>query len=377
MNRALKQILPPLLVALAALALFEVRIRHEMVDFGVYRQAAVRAIDAEPLYRPEDGHYQFKYLPAFALAMAPFAELDPDTADAIWFALSVAFIAMILRWSVRLLPERRLTFPQLVGLTFIFMVKFYGHELTLGQANAIFGLLLLLMLGALDMDAPAAAGVFVALALLVKPYGVLFAPWLLVSAGRRALVAFAATTIAVLILPALVYGWTGKLHLLAAWYHTVTSTTGENLIVSDNISFAAMWAKWLGAGRPAAVLAIVSALAVFALAAWTWWRRRDVDAPNYLEIALLMILVPLVSPQGWDYVLLLATPAVVVVIDRWRDVSAAWQIVTGATLAVMGLTIFDLMGRTLYARFMATSLISVCAVGLVAALVNLRRLKLA
>ena len=44
-----------------------------MVDFEVYRTAAARALDAEPLYRADDGHYQFKYLPAFALAMAPFA----------------------------------------------------------------------------------------------------------------------------------------------------------------------------------------------------------------------------------------------------------------------------------------------------------------
>jgi hypothetical protein len=270
-----------------------------------------------------------------------------------------------------------LTFAQLVGFAFVFMIKFYGHELTLGQANALFGLLLLLMLGALDMDAPAVAGVVAALSLLVKPYGILFAPWLVVSADRRALIAFCLTTAAVMLLPALVYGWTGNLHLLTSWYQTVTSTTGENLIVSDNISFAAMWAKWLGAGRPAAALAIASTLAIFASAGWTWMQRRNVDAPSYLEISQIMILVPLVSPQGWDYVLLLATPAVVVVIDRWRDVSFAWRVVTGATLAVMGLTIFDVMGRSLYGKFMATSLISVSAIGLVAALVNLRRLKLA
>ncbi len=59
-----------------------------MVDFGVYRTAAVRALSGEPLYQAGDGHYQFKYLPAFALAMAPFALVDPEAAKAIWFALS-------------------------------------------------------------------------------------------------------------------------------------------------------------------------------------------------------------------------------------------------------------------------------------------------
>ena len=31
-----------------------------------------RFLAHENLYRPDDGHYQFKYLPAFAPLMAPF-----------------------------------------------------------------------------------------------------------------------------------------------------------------------------------------------------------------------------------------------------------------------------------------------------------------
>ena len=63
-----------------AAIMFMTKIRSEMVDFGVYRTAAARALHAEPLYRVDDGHYQFKYLPAFALAMAPFASLDREAA---------------------------------------------------------------------------------------------------------------------------------------------------------------------------------------------------------------------------------------------------------------------------------------------------------
>ena len=380
MNRAARQILPPLLLALFALGIFHFRVRHEMPDFAVYRQAAIRAIHAEPLYRAGDGHYQFKYLPAFALAMAPLAWMDADTAAALWFAVSFVGLLIFLRWSVRLVPERRLTFWPLLLLTLLFMVKFYGHELVLGQANTMFGLCLLLTLGALDLDAPGWAGAFVAAAVLVKPYGILFAPWLLVSGKERALVAGAVTGLAGLLVPAIVYGWAGNLHLLAGWYHTVTSTTAGNLVASDNVSFAAMWAKWLGIGRAAAVLAGVTALAAFGAAAWTWW-RRDVSAPdsspNYLEVALLLLLVPLLSPQGWDYVLLLATPAVVLVLDRWKDVGVAWRAVTAIALAVMGLTQFDLMGRALYGRFMATSAVTVAAIALTIAIVHLRWRRLA
>ena len=82
--------------------------------------------------------------------------------------------------------------------------------------------------------------------------------------------------------------------------------------------------------------------------------------------------MPLLSPQGWDYVLLLATPAVVCLMDRWPELTNGWRLFTGAALALMGLTIFDLMGRELYGRFMARSIVSVAALAAVAALAHLR-----
>jgi hypothetical protein len=97
-----------------------------------------------------------------------------------------------------------------------------------------------------------------------------------------------------------------------------------------------------------------------------------VSAPDYLECALLLLLIPLISPQGWDYVLLLATPAVVCLVDRWREFTRRWQWGLGVALALMSLTIFDIMGRRLYGRFMELSVISVCALIVAAGLLRAR-----
>jgi hypothetical protein len=83
----LKPFLIPLLLIFVSGILYQSKIHRQMVDFGVYRTAAMRARAAEPLYRTEDGHYQFKYLLAFAIAMTPFAMLNNDAAKAIWFAI--------------------------------------------------------------------------------------------------------------------------------------------------------------------------------------------------------------------------------------------------------------------------------------------------
>jgi hypothetical protein len=76
-------------------------------------------------------------------------------------------------------------------------------------------------------------------------------------------------------------------------------------------------------------------------------------------------------------VLLLATPAVALLIDRMPELSPRWRIATWSLLAIIGLMIFDLVGKRMYSRFMALSIVTLCAVGLVVVLAQLRRLKLA
>ena len=367
----------PLALAVMAVVLYNARIRHEMPDFDVYRQAAMRSLHAEPLYRADDGHYQFKYLPAFALAMAPAAMLDKDTAKMLWFALSLGLVAAFLRWSVVALPDRRWSQRTLLWLAVVLMAKFIGHELTLGQTNLLLGVLLVAALLAIQIDHPLVAGALVGAAVFVKPYALIVLPWLALTQGVAAAAVCLGVVAAGLALPAVVYGWAGNRDLLAGWYRTVTDSTAPNLLGNDNISLAAMWAKWIGSGDVASALTAVSSVAALGLVAIVWSRRRGLSTPEYLEFALLMLLIPLLSPQGWDYVLLLFAPAVICLLDRWREVGGAWKRPLAAALVLMCLTMFDVMGRELYGRFMEWSVVSVCALVLAAGLVRVRWLKLA
>jgi hypothetical protein len=257
-------------------------------------------------------------------------------------------------------------------MTVILMAKFYGHELTLGQTNVLFGSILVAALFAVQADRPVLSGALIGVAVFVKPYAVVLLPWIGFTYGAAAAGACVSVIAAGLLLPAAVYGWAGNLDLLAAWFRTVTDSTAPNLLSNDNISLAAMWAKWVGPGTVASRFAAGSGVAALGLAAAVWFRRRRVDKPDYLEVALLMLLIPLLSPQGWDYVLLLSTPAVICLLDRWPEMGRGWRTFTGVSLALMCFTIFDLMGRVLYGRLMAMSIISVAALGLAAVLAHLR-----
>jgi hypothetical protein len=368
----LKPFLIPLLLIVVSGILYQSKIHRQMVDFGVYRTAAVRARAAEPLYRTEDGHYQFKYLPAFAIAMMPFAMLNNDAAKAIWFAISVALLAGYVRWSVRALPSRRVSEGMLIGLTVLLMAKFFGHELTLGQTNVLFGAVIVAALLAAQAKRPLTSGALIGAAAFVKPYAVVLLPWIGFTSGAAAAGACLCVIASGLLMPAALYGWSGNIDLLVAWFRTVTESTAPNLLSNDNISLAAMWAKWLGPGTAASRLAAASGFAALGLAGAVCRRRRRVDKPDYLETALLMLLIPLLSPQGWDYMLLLSTPAVICLLDRWPKMNRGWRIFTGVSLALMCFTIFDLMGRALYSRLMAMSIVSVAALGVAVALAHLR-----
>src|SRR3954470_8269207 len=154
-----------------------------MPDFEVYWTAGSRALAAEPLYRESDGHFQYKYLPAFALLVSPMSRLPLPAAKGLWFGASALLMMVLLGLSIRALPEFRRPPSLLLVLTFLAMAKFYAHELVLGQVNLLFGAIVVLALVLMRGGRDAAAGLVLALAVVVKPYAVIFMPWLAARKG--------------------------------------------------------------------------------------------------------------------------------------------------------------------------------------------------
>jgi hypothetical protein len=320
----------------------------------------------------EDGHYQFKYLPAFAVIAAPLALMPMNAAKGFWFATSALLMLVLLGLSARALPEPRRPIVLLLVLTFLAMAKFYAHELVLGQVNLLFAVLAVLAVVEIRRSREWTAGLLLAAAIVVKPYAALFVPWLALRPNRTAFVALGAGLLAALLVPALMYGWTGNLRLLSDWWHTVTSSTAPNLTNQDNVSLAAMFTKWLGPQTGASTLALLSGFILLALTAVVVAGRRGIREPDALEASLLLMLIPLLSPQGWDYVFLISTPAVMLLINELPSLPRNLRIATITSISVAALSIYDLMGREAYGTFMALSAITICFLVEVAALITLR-----
>lgn len=374
-SRGRQAVIAAVLVGVAAFAvarLFPEKLSRKMPDLEVYWTAASRARAAEPLYRAEDGHYQFKYLPAFAVLTAPASRVPLEAAKTAWFVISVLLLVAVLALSLSLLPDVRQPPWLLVAVTLVVMLKFYGHELVLGQMNALFAVIVARAAVDLRHRREALAGGLLALAIVVKPYAVIFLPWLLARRRAGSIGAVAIGTVALIAAPALLYGVAGDVELHRAWWKTVTESTAPNLTNADNVSIAAMWAKWMGVTRSAAILSALTGAGLLITAVFVFVRRRGLHFPEGLEAAVLLTCIPLLSPQGWDYVFLIATPAVMFVVNYSGALGAPLRALVLAALALIGLTVYDIMGRAAYSRFMMLSVITVCFFVVIAALATLR-----
>ncbi len=303
---------------------------------------------------------------------SPLAFVPLPAAEALWFSTSVILLVVLLALAVRLPPDRRKPARWLIVIAVVALGKFYAHELVLGQVNMLFAVVTCAALLAMKTNREFAAGVLVTLAIIIKPYGVLLLPWLIARRQVASSLAACAGLATVLLLPAMLYGFDGNVSLHREWWRTVTETTAPNLSVNDNVSLAAMYFRWFGPGNLSELVALVTAVVLLGVAAVVFLRRRGVTFPEGLEGGLLLTLIPLLSPQGWDYVFLISTPAIVYLANYEAELPRTLRIVTIVAVATIGLSLFDLMGRTAYSAFMRWSFISLCFFVVIAALATLR-----
>jgi hypothetical protein len=125
------------------------------------------------------------------------------------------------------------------------------------------------------------------------------------------------------------------------------------------------------------MLAAATSAAVLGAAVAVFVRRSAVSFPEGLEGALLLTCIPLLSPQGWDYVFLVSTPAVLFIVNYADRLPATMRTVTILALGIIGLSLYDVMGRAAYAAFMAWSIVTVCYFVVIAALCTLRLRRIA
>jgi len=259
------------------------------------------------------------------------------------------------------------------------MLRYYLRELELGQANALVTVLLLGGLFFLRKSKERLSGALFALAFALKPYALIFLPYLIMKKLPRVWITACAGTLVLLLLPMLRYGSAAGWALLGDWWHAVSGSTPHLLTNPDNVSLFGALAKWFGPEQPGMFLAAGgTAMIIGGFFLWSMFRPLPPSSGDsawsatIAESSILLILIPLLSPQGWDYVFLGATPGIMLLLSRFGGFGRVRKVLLAAVLAVVGLSVYDLMGRDLYSAFMNASVLTVCFVVIAALLIQLR-----
>ena len=85
--------------------------------------------------------------------------------------------------------------------------------------------------------------------------------------------------------------------------------------------------KWTDHRELSVVLAGVAVVLLAFLVLSLVLKGRRVERAPVLECSVLLILIPLISPLGWDYTLLVSALGVMIMIQSFFEYSKAWRVV--------------------------------------------------
>ncbi|NIO48976.1 MAG: DUF2029 domain-containing protein [Candidatus Aminicenantes bacterium] len=374
-----KKLLLILFAFIILLSLFLLKVKEHMIDFEVNYKAGKRLRGSESLYQVEDGHFMFKYLPSSALLYLPLSFLPLNAAKAIWYFIVAFCLCSLVYFSNKILPSGEKKSVYLFILPPLILAKFFLRELHLGQINALVTMILLFMIWFLIYEKNTTsspkdihAGFLWGLATALKPYALIFLPYFILKKKWKSLLSGVGFLFLSLFIPAAFYGFRGNVIILKEWVSTLYRSTQALLDSQDNISIIAFFMKWTGNQNISLLLSgLVIAILAFLLLAVILIGRK-IDHASILECSILLVLIPLLSPLGWDYTLLTSVLGVTIIIHNFFEYSKLWRGVLVSNFFIITFSLYDIMGRDLYARFMSWSVITINFLILIGYLIHLR-----
>ena len=353
-----------LVAVLVLAAVYQFRVRKDMSDFGMYYRAGQRISSGETLYRESDGHLKYFYSPTSALFFAAFSRVPYERAKLFWYILQFLALAGVFFLSLRILPSRGKNAAPLCLWTFLILLKFLGREVELGQVNFFILYALTLMLYLLLEKKEVAPGLLWAPSMFFKPYALVFLPYFLIKKKYTAAVVGLSVFLAGLISPALFYGFRGNLIVLKEWMSSLLYSTPQHFSVYDNASLYGFLSKAFPADWSKGVVPVLILVFLLLALALLWMIRsgrasREVQRPEVLESSFLFIMIPLLSPLGWNYIYLYSVLAVMLIVSAFKKLPLSLQIILVVNFVMISTSLVEIWGRTLFHFYTQSSLVVV------------------
>jgi hypothetical protein len=265
--------------------------RFWLHDFQVYYDASSAFFSGNQVYGITFGlgSGYYKYSPFALFLFFPLTLLPYDLAKIIYFTFLSLLIIIAVILSDRLVREKLIERPGLKScililllITLAFLQHIY-YELHLGNINIVLLLFSLLALHLLLKKNEWAAGLILAIAILIKPHFVILLPLLLVRRRYIAIIACISGMVFGLLIPALYTGFTNNMLLLTQWkeamlMHNVSPVSGQDTIYSW--LFRISGSNIGESGQPVFILLVLALIAMLIFIWYRFNRTRENNTPQ-------------------------------------------------------------------------------------------------
>lgn len=368
--------------------------RFWLSDLEVYYRTAVRLLQGKNLYRYiEDGHYVFKYSPVSAAFFIPLTLFPFFAAKIIyWLFLSILLVMMYVKVPLSANAElynysKKKEVNYILFFGGVIMAVHFLRELHLGQVNMLLLVVYLLALSLLHQNKNIAFGSLMAASVYIKPFGLIFLPWLIYRKNYKAAGWVLIWALLFFFLPVIFYR-EGTLFLSQyhQWINELIIELGnkQGLMQMANHTLFSVIARYTPAGylltenilSPQLYQLILLAIAGLYILIYLKLKFQDIreDQNVLYDSAMLIAFIPLLSFTS-ENAFIFALPMVLIILSHFRTLPLYLQILTVIALLMLGGNFSELTGKKLSQLLDNWSVLSVGNILLTIVLFNLRRIK--
>ncbi|HVN47707.1 MAG TPA: glycosyltransferase family 87 protein [Bacteroidota bacterium] len=369
-------------------ALLEVKNhRFGLCDFHVYYVAGERMLHGENLYRSvEDGFYEYKYSPVAAIYFIPFSLMSYTLAKiSYWLFLSfLVCFGFVLTYDIlepgffHYANYRRVNF--IFFLAALALVVHIARELELGQVNHLLLVIYIGILWCLSKKKYIAGGILAGISIFLKPFGLIFLPWLLIRKEWKAVVTFIGSSIVLAFLPCVFMGFTVVGQQYSSWLKQmqIELSNKESMLADANHTIFSVLARYSPLRMTSFVIdnvflyQFVILFIVAGIFLWIVMRGKRTEKSLLLEGVFLVALIPLLSCTSYNAFGFVEC-AVILLLYHYNSLTHLQKWLTVLGMIFTGGNIYELWGRKLWFVFENASLIAVGTILLLVTLYLVRR----
>lgn len=363
-------VIPILLFSIISLIGDLLNAKFDLVDFEVYYRTAERMLAGEPIYRIEsDGHFVYKYAPPAALYFIPFLLLGFGLSKYVfWLLITIALI-----WSFATLvklfgihnDEKLVNY--ILFFAILSMLPHIHLEWHLGQVNLLLMVLFVALVNAQQNNKPWLLGILLGASIFVKPFGLIFLPYLLLRKQFTALLAMFISMIIIGILPFVFYpSLDAFFDLYIAWIKElqIEMASKQSLFADANHTIFSVLARYtpLQYLLTTTVAQKVYQLLVLALMGGAFlkymqWANKEISSIpcEWFVLTAWIPILAFTSQNAFIYTF----PLIVYLLFQYKALPtwATFLLIIGCFL--MGINMYDLVGKVWHRQLMDWSIYTV------------------